>query len=171
MHTKITCAGGSRFLLAVCLSTLSLGVAVFGAGCEASVGGPPGGSGGHVETNGNGTGGTAANVGGSGGSAGGGFTISIGTTVAVGNAAECGNGVIDTGETCDDGIPPAVKIDGGMDDGCNALCQIEANWIVPTAGETLHVPRDVWKRRADVQQAVRRRKHRQRRRLLGDLQH
>jgi fibro-slime domain-containing protein len=40
----------------------------------------------------------------------------------------CGNGVLDPGEQCDD-----TNIVG--DDGCSALCQIEANWVCPTIGE------------------------------------
>jgi fibro-slime domain-containing protein len=47
----------------------------------------------------------------------------------------CGNGMLDPGEQCDDGILPADKVDGGKDDGCNALCQIEAGWSCPTAGK------------------------------------
>jgi cysteine-rich repeat protein len=40
----------------------------------------------------------------------------------------CGNGVLDSGEQCDDG-----NTKNG--DGCNAICQIEANWLCPTPGQ------------------------------------
>ncbi len=40
----------------------------------------------------------------------------------------CGDGILETGEQCDDGN----TVSG---DGCNALCQIEANWICPTPGQ------------------------------------
>jgi fibro-slime domain-containing protein len=42
----------------------------------------------------------------------------------------CGNGVVDTsqGETCDDGN----SLSG---DGCNAICQIEANYVCPVPGK------------------------------------
>jgi fibro-slime domain-containing protein len=53
---------------------------------------------------------------------------------AVANYALCGNGRLDPGEQCDDGIPAAEKIDGGIDDGCNPLCQIESGWVCPTPG-------------------------------------
>jgi fibro-slime domain-containing protein len=50
----------------------------------------------------------------------------------------CGNGVVDKGEDCDDGIPPSQKLDPTLDPndpilhtGCNALCQIMANFICP----------------------------------------
>jgi len=41
----------------------------------------------------------------------------------------CGNSVVDEnlGESCDDGN----TLNG---DGCNAICQIEANYICPTPG-------------------------------------
>ena len=43
--------------------------------------------------------------------------------------SKCGNGVIDPGESCDDGVPPSKKIGpSAIDDGCSALCQIEADW-------------------------------------------
>ena len=48
----------------------------------------------------------------------------------------CGDGVIGPGEQCDDGVPPAKKTgSNAIDDGCSALCQIEANWTCPTAGQ------------------------------------
>ena len=42
--------------------------------------------------------------------------------------ATCGNGRIDVTELCDDG-----NTDNG--DGCNKLCQVEANWNCPTPGQ------------------------------------
>ncbi len=42
-------------------------------------------------------------------------------------AVACGNGVIDAGETCDDG-----NTLGG--DGCSATCQLTAGWVCPKAG-------------------------------------
>jgi len=48
----------------------------------------------------------------------------------------CGNGVLDPGEQCDDGVSPLRKTGpGAIDDGCNALCQIEAGWQCPTPGQ------------------------------------
>ncbi len=44
--------------------------------------------------------------------------------------APCGNGTIDSGETCDDGRPAA----GG--DGCSATCQIEADVVRESCGAT-----------------------------------
>jgi fibro-slime domain-containing protein len=40
----------------------------------------------------------------------------------------CGNGILEAGEQCDDG-------DTAPGDGCNGLCQIEPNYICPTAGQ------------------------------------
>ncbi len=62
---------------------------------------------------------------GTGGSPDGGITFS----------KSCGDGVVGPGEQCDDGVPPAKKTgSNAVDDGCSALCQIEANWTCPTAG-------------------------------------
>ncbi|MGB8297456.1 MAG: DUF4215 domain-containing protein [Polyangia bacterium] len=65
-----------------------------------------------------------------GGNGGGGTT---GTTTPFVPSKNCGNGVKDPGEGCDDGVPPARKMDPNnpFDDGCNALCQIEANYACP----------------------------------------
>ena len=47
-----------------------------------------------------------------------------------GNLKNCGNGVVDDGETCDDGVPPKQKLDSNWkDDGCSATCQQEADWL------------------------------------------
>ena len=52
------------------------------------------------------------------------------------NTSLCGNGALDPGEQCDDGVVPAKKIGpNAVDDGCSALCQIEANWLCSTAGQ------------------------------------
>jgi len=43
--------------------------------------------------------------------------------------------VIDPGEQCDDGVPATQKTgSNAIDDGCTALCQIEANWDCTTPG-------------------------------------
>lgn len=47
---------------------------------------------------------------------------------AAGNGGPCGNGFLDPEEQCDDGN----TVSG---DGCNALCQVEANWICPVPGQ------------------------------------
>ena len=44
------------------------------------------------------------------------------------NPKNCGNGVIDIGEYCDDG-------NTANGDGCNSLCQVEANWLCPNPGQ------------------------------------
>jgi fibro-slime domain-containing protein len=44
------------------------------------------------------------------------------------NTANCGNGVLDPGELCDDGNTTAG-------DGCTPICQIENGWSCPTAGQ------------------------------------
>ena len=51
-----------------------------------------------------------------------------GETIVSPNLKNCGNGVIDPGEQCDDGN----RMNG---DGCNALCQLEANWLCPSPGQ------------------------------------
>ena len=52
------------------------------------------------------------------------------------HSKSCGNGTIEPGEQCDDGVPPAQKTGTNpIDDGCSALCQIEANWTCPTPGQ------------------------------------
>jgi cysteine-rich repeat protein len=103
---------------------------------------PIGGSGGSSGTSG--VGGMTSSTGGSGGSAGasgaGGSTCGLVGCVhptdaghTQGNLKNCGNGVLDNGETCDDGVPWAKKLDpvNPFDDGCNALCQIEADYLCP----------------------------------------
>jgi cysteine-rich repeat protein len=51
-----------------------------------------------------------------------------GDAVVSSSISTCGNGVIDPGEQCDDGN----TVNG---DGCNALCQVEANWLCPNPGQ------------------------------------
>jgi fibro-slime domain-containing protein len=52
------------------------------------------------------------------------------------NTSNCGDGILNPGEQCDDGVPVSKKMGpNAIDDGCNALCQIEANWDCTTAGE------------------------------------
>jgi fibro-slime domain-containing protein len=70
-----------------------------------------------------------------GGNSGGGTTGDPGTFVP---SKTCGDGVLDKGEGCDDGIPPAKKLDPNNpipDTGCSALCQVEANFICKTPGQ------------------------------------
>ena len=92
------------------------------------------------------TGGKKSGGGGSGGNGGGGDNGgSGGSTCGVagcvkpsdaghtqGNLKLCGNGVVDNGETCDDGVPPLQKLDSNWkDDGCSATCQVEADYLCP----------------------------------------
>ena len=70
-----------------------------------------------------------------GGNSGGGTTGDPGTFVP---SKTCGDGKLDLGEGCDDGILPAKKLDPNnpiADTGCNALCQVEANFICKTPGQ------------------------------------
>ena len=65
-----------------------------------------------------------------GGSGGGATTGAPSTFVA---SKTCGDGVLDPGEDCDDGVLPAAKLDPNhpIDTGCNAQCLVEANFICP----------------------------------------
>ena len=77
---------------------------------------------------------------GQGASAGSGYVVTNGGTgnsdAGVTSNKKCGNGVIDPGETCDDGVAPSQKTGtNAVNTGCSALCQIEANWNCPTAGQ------------------------------------
>jgi fibro-slime domain-containing protein len=48
----------------------------------------------------------------------------------------CGDGILEGNEQCDDGVPPAEKTGpNAIDTGCNALCQVEANWNCQTPGQ------------------------------------
>jgi cysteine-rich repeat protein len=116
MRTKVSHFWEGRFLLAVSFSAVFFGAMFFigGLGCQ---------SGGDIGTSGDGGGGGNGGKGGSSGSGGGG-----GFTLVTVQTKNCGNGSKDDGEQCDDG-----NTDSG--DGCNALCQIEANYICPTPGE------------------------------------
>jgi hypothetical protein len=61
-----------------------------------------------------------------------------GGSIGVPVSAHCGNGKLDPGEECDDGVPFARKLDPNgipFDDGCSALCQIEVGWQCPTPGQ------------------------------------
>ena len=52
------------------------------------------------------------------------------------NTSLCGNGALDPGEQCDDGVVPAKKIGpNAVDDGCSALCQTETNWLCSSPGQ------------------------------------
>jgi fibro-slime domain-containing protein len=81
------------------------------------------------EKPGTGTGGTGNGSGtGKGGSTGsGGRGVIDAGFLETGNPANCGNGVLDPGEKCDDG-----NMVGG--DGCTPICQIENGWVCPTVG-------------------------------------
>jgi fibro-slime domain-containing protein len=71
---------------------------------------------------------TVGSIGGAGvdvgGSSSGGST-SVATTVV---GTDCGNGVLDSGESCDDG-------NATPGDGCSGTCRIEPNFICPTLGQ------------------------------------
>ena len=99
---------------------LSVSTVVFGlifAGCAGVKGNASSGSGG--TGNGSGKGGNKGT---------GGHIVDAGG-IDIGNAAmTCGNGMLDPGESCDDGN----KVGG---DGCTPLCQIENGWICPTVGQ------------------------------------
>jgi cysteine-rich repeat protein len=60
---------------------------------------------------------------------------SVGTytfTIAAGVQNTCGNGVVETGETCDDGNTAAA-------DGCSATCQVEATYTCSGEPSSCHV--------------------------------
>jgi len=90
------------------------------------------------------SGGGGANGGGSAGlgngGAGGALVVAVtaldaasATRVAGGS---CGDGILEGNEQCDDGVPPAEKTGpNAIDTGCNALCQVEANWNCQTPGQ------------------------------------
>jgi cysteine-rich repeat protein len=103
-----------------------LAVGLLGLACSNS-GLKPGGS----STGGMGSTGTET-TGGSGGA----FGTDRGTGLGPLNPL-CGDGKLDPGEDCDDGIFAAQKMDPNsfFDDGCNALCQVEAGWRCPTPGK------------------------------------
>ena len=115
-------------------------VLLVGASCTSAMvdnagSGPRGGSqgqGGSGNGSGGGSGGSASClVCGLAGSTGG----TGGDTTNVPHSKNCGDGVLDDGELCDDGVPPAKKVGAdAIDTGCNAFCQIEANFICPTPG-------------------------------------
>ncbi len=121
MRTSTTPLCANRVLLAVSLSALLFGgVFVFGGvGCQ---------SGGQIGPSGGGGSGHGGAGNGGGNSSGGGGVVSI-SSVPIGNLALCGNGKLDPPEQCDDGNTTSG-------DGCNALCQIEANYICPTPGQS-----------------------------------
>ena len=110
-------------------STISSGTTGGSSGSGGAGGGSTGGTGGTIGSGGR-MGGTDGAVG-SGGC--GILCISSvpatgGETVGLPNFNNCGNGVLDPGEWCDDGN----RFSG---DGCNALCQLEANWFCPIPGQ------------------------------------
>jgi len=109
------------------LSTLLIGLVLVlgGPGCQGggtidTSGGGGGNKGGGGKGSGNTGGGIVINTGAMGGSTG---PTSVNTT-------NCGNGVLDTnnGEQCDDG-------NTNSGDGCNKLCQLEANYLCKDPGQ------------------------------------
>ena len=113
---------GLRAATAVLFPTLFFAgiLIVGGQACQSggTIGASVAGNNGH-----GGKGGDGGGVSGHGG--GGGITI---PTVTVGQRSNCGNGTLDSGEQCDDG-------NTASGDGCNALCQLEANYVCKTPGQ------------------------------------
>ena len=105
-----------------CLGAMAL---IAGLGCTGAQ--IVGGSGGSGEPKGGASGGSGSN-----GGAGGGLTIPPTTIPDAGpdrpNGGQCGDGIIERAEQCDDGN----TISG---DGCSLSCQIEANYECPKEGE------------------------------------
>lgn len=107
---------------------------VSGSGGEGGVAGEAGSAGTAGSAGSSGTSGSAGHAGQSGGA---GTAGSAGT-----GQPECGNGVTETPEACDDG-------DTDPDDGCSAICELEEGWdcgsedpttCVPICGDDLLVP-------------------------------
>ena len=106
-----------------------------------------GGIGGTATTGGSGHGGVAAGgTAGTGGIGGGtssrdaGISRDLGTAGAGGTTLlfnHCGDGILDPGEQCDDGVPASKKLGFNPvpDTGCNALCQIEFDYLCPAPGQ------------------------------------
>jgi fibro-slime domain-containing protein len=115
----------------------SIGGATATGGTAGSIGGAGGSSGGSAGSSAGTTGGTAgSSVAGAGGATGGsagamggsgGANGGRGGTAGVISLPVCGNGVLESGEGCEDHNKTAG-------DGCNALCQVEADWLCPTSG-------------------------------------
>ncbi len=112
--------------LVTCLSRILVGLVLVGGGLGCQGGGT-------IDTGGGGGNGGGKGGGGNGGGGG----ITIGTVGHGGNTGptsvntkNCGDGVLDTGngEACDDGN----TVSG---DGCNKLCQLEANYLCETPGQ------------------------------------
>lgn len=58
--------------------------------------------------------------------------ITFTTTIKV-DPTNCGNGILDPGEQCDDGVTADKKTGpNAIDDGCSTLCQTEAGWDCST---------------------------------------
>jgi fibro-slime domain-containing protein len=112
-----------------CALVLAGAVVLFvGASCSnATIDAPPKSSGGNGGNGGNGGGGGSG-----GGNTGCGQLCTNPGSTPIStepiNTKNCGNGVLDTGEQCDDGN----RTNG---DGCNANCQLEANYLCPTPGQ------------------------------------
>jgi cysteine-rich repeat protein len=118
------------------------------AGSRGGTGGTRGGSGGAAGAGDGGMGGEAGGdtggTSGTGGDAGAGMGGDMGGA-GMGGAGDggtggspepgCGDGTVDTGETCDDGDMPPMS-----NDGCSATCQEEAGWDCDTNEPTVCTP-------------------------------
>jgi len=104
--------------MTACLRGLPFLIAAIGFACG-SRSLDPGGSGG--------TGGVATGTGGTSGSGGGGRFPDGGWGIDLSPPQNCGNGILDPGEQCDDG-----QLVSG--DGCSRLCQIECYRLCGTCG-------------------------------------
>jgi fibro-slime domain-containing protein len=109
------------------------GGSVGSAGSSGAGGAANGGSGGAAGAGGRAAGGGSGAAGSAGSNASGGDAAGEGRADAASDATTdaavpvCGNGRLEAGEACDDGNPR----DG---DGCNAICQVEAEWTCPAPG-------------------------------------
>ncbi len=81
--------------------------------------------------------------------------------LSMSSAGLCGNGALNAGEQCDDGNTVAG-------DGCSAHLHRRVGLHLPDAGRALHARHvaRLWQRRARHRRGLRRRQHRERRRLL-----
>jgi fibro-slime domain-containing protein len=113
IHRALTLAGAVVLLMGAACSSAQVADYNKGTGGNAQGGNAGTGPGAH--------GGQLINTGSGGGD--------VGSSAPPVNLEHCGDGNLDPpGEQCDDGN----KTNG---DGCNALCQIEANWKCPTPGQ------------------------------------
>ena len=130
IHGALTLAGAVVLLMGATCSSAQ--VADYNNGGDKGAGGN--GQGGNAGNGGRGTGpgahgGQIINTGSGGGAV-------AGSSPPI-NLQHCGDGNLDPpGEQCDDGNLDVDKNGNKTpEDGCNALCQIEANWKCPTPGQ------------------------------------